>query len=82
VEILLEYKDFITVAIIATLIFSYGYIKINIEYSSTIELIWSLVHYFSMGIVIYVLIGFKLFKRVDTLLDRKFADDEPQKKKK
>lgn len=70
-------------ATIATIAFSYLYIRVNITYIDLFSLIYVWIHWASMGILWYVLIGFKLYVRLDHLQDKKIADDdEPKKKKK
>jgi len=44
------------------------------------SLLWDIVLYSSFVTIIYVLVGFKLYDRVDNLLDKKIADDKKSKK--
>lgn len=68
-------------AFILITIFSYGYVSMNIDYLGTKELIWICSQWVSMGILWYVLLGFRLFGRVDNLLDDKFAKDKKKRRK-
>jgi len=70
--------------IIATIVnfgITYFYVSLYINYDSTKELIWLIINKGSIGIILYVLIGFKLFGRIDNLLDKKIANDVVRKKK-
>ena len=69
-------------ALVATIGFTYLYIMMNVTFTSTLELVSAMVHWASMGIIFYVLLGFKLYGRIDNLLDKKIADDEKTKRRK
>ena len=71
-------------ALVATIGFTYLYIMMNVTFTSTLELVSAMVHWASMGIMWYVILGFKLYDRMDHLLDRKIANDEekPKRRKK
>lgn len=70
-----------SVALLSTVLFTIGYM-ISLKTHYTIFLyVWNFMNWFSMAILIYVLLGFRLFARVDSFLDVKFAKDKPEKKK-
>ena len=75
-----EQRNFI--ALLSTIIFSIGYIFMRKEFPTIKEYVWEFFHWFSLGIMWYVLLGFKLFSRVDSFMDVKFAKDKPEKKRK
>ena len=58
------------------------YIHYFIGYESTQEFIWFILFRGGLGIVLYVLVGFKLFGRIDNLLDKKLASDQSETKTK
>lgn len=63
-------------ALISTIIFTVGYIYkkgVNIQWLNSL---WTFFDIFSVGILWYVLFGFKLFSRMDTLQDKKIAKDK------
>ena len=64
-------------------------VTLNIFYSwyfyetqTPIELFWEVSVFSSFCTLVYVLVGFKLYDRVDHLLDKKIADDVEEKKRK
>jgi len=63
------------VALISTGLFSLGYVYMKKEFPTIPEYVWEFFHWFSMGVLLYVLIGFRLFSRVDTFLDKKVSKD-------
>jgi len=65
-----------SIALVSTILFSAAYIYMNKEFDSKAGYIWEFVHWFSLGILWYVLIGFRLFSRVDNLLDKKVGKDD------
>jgi len=69
-------------ALVSTLGLSFGYIKMNLVYTGTLELTWLMIHWASMGVMWYTLVGFTLYKRIDHLLDKRIADDEEPKRRK
>lgn len=69
-----------SIIVILTLIATYtGYFFYVDTLRSHITVIWNCVIYMSISILFYVLIGFKLYDRVDNLID-KVAPDKPKKK--
>lgn len=64
------------IALVSTIIFSISYIYVNKEYDTKHEYLYEFIHWFSLGIFWYVLIGFRLFSRVDNLLDKKVGKDD------
>jgi len=67
----------------------FSIVVLNIFYSwyfyetqTPIELFWEVSVFSSFCILVYVLVGFKLYDRVDHLLDKKIADDVEEKKRK
>ena len=68
-------------AFVATIGFSYLYIKMNLVPTDIWVLLYMMIHWVSLGIFFYVLLGFQLFNRIDNLLDKKVASDEKPKKK-
>ncbi len=71
-------------ALVAILGLSFGYIKMNLVYTGAMELTWLMIHWVSLSILWYTLVGFTLYKRIDHLLDKRIADDEekPKRRKK
>lgn len=62
-------------ALIMTLLFTAGhmyYIKFD---NQTFAFVWEFLDWFSMAILFYVLIGFKLFNRIDNVLDKNIGKD-------
>jgi len=55
---------------------------INLYKVQTIETISDMVIHCSIGILLYVLLGFRLYDRVDNFLDKHFAKDNKKKIKK
>ena len=68
------------IALIVTILFSIGYLYYKKEYQTAYEYIWAFFHWFSISILLYVLLGFRLFSRIDTLLDKKLAKGKSGKK--
>lgn len=64
------------VALISTVLFSIGYVLMKKEFPNTYEYVWEFFHWFSMGILLYVILGFRLYSRIDSLLDKKLAKDK------
>jgi len=67
----------------------FSIVVLNIFYSwyfyetqTPIEFFWEVSVFSSFCILVYVLVGFKLYDRVDHLLDKKIADDVEEKKRK
>lgn len=71
-----------SLALMVTLLFTAGHMYSEQTDNLIFHFIWDFLNWFSMAILIYVLLGFRLFSRVDTLLDVKFAKDKPEKKRK
>ena len=66
-------KNFIAlIIIISCYIFYFHWIKMDF---SIFEKIWYSLVYSSLSILFYVLLGFKLYDRIDHLLDNKIAPD-------
>ena len=69
-----------SLATILLLLTSYGYIQYsNFSYTLWFELAWLWLHWFSLGIIWYVVIGFKFMPRMDYFLDEHFANDKSKK---
>lgn len=51
------------------------------EYYTIITMLGDIVFFGSVSILLYVLVGFKLFPRIDNLLDKKIGSDEEEKPK-
>lgn len=64
------------VSMVACYVFYFYYFDVNL---TLIQKFWSALIYCSISIVLYVLIGFKLYDRVDNLFD-KVAEDKKKKK--
>ena len=69
-----------SIALITTTLFSMGYLYLKKELSTPYEYIWAFFHWFSIGILWYVLLGFKLASRIDSLLDKKLAKGKSSRK--
>lgn len=67
-----------TIALLCILALNWWICLYNIQ---TVETITDMVIHSSIGILLYVLLGFKLFDRVDTWLDTHFAKDKTRRKK-
>jgi len=62
---------------VITLILSYSFYFIYYDIKYTLEQkIWYTLIYISISIIFYVLLGFKLYDRVDQLLDKVVPDDK------
>ena len=61
------------IALITTIMFSIGYLYLKKEHQTPYEYIWAFFHWFSISILLYVLLGFKLASRIDSLLDKKIG---------
>jgi len=66
------------IAFVTILAVTYYYCAIFYTYASVALMCWNLMIYASMSILLYVLVGFHLFSRMDSYLDRKFAPDTPE----
>ena len=64
------------IALITTIVFSVGYLYLKKEHQTPYEYIWAFFHWFSISVLLYVLLGFKLFSRIDSLLDKKIGKDK------
>lgn len=65
-----------TLALLTTVFFTVCYIySINTE-NRIFYFIWEFLNWFSMAIIIYVLLGFRLYSRIDSLLDKKVGKDK------
>jgi uncharacterized metal-binding protein len=65
-----------TITLIGTYIFYFFFYN---KEGSQVQKIWHLIIYIAISILFYVLIGFKLYDRVENLLD-KVSSDEKEKK--
>lgn len=63
------------IAFIVNYAVAYLSIKVELFPGDVYFFLWELIYRGSIGIVWYVLIGFRLFKRADHLLDKKVAKD-------
>jgi len=68
------------IALITTTLFSIGYLYLKKELSTPYEYVWAFFHWFSISILLYVLLGFKLVSRIDSLLDKKIGKGKSGKK--
>ena len=64
------------IALITTILFSIGYLYLKKEHQTLYEYVWAFFHWFSISILWYVLLGFKLASRIDSLLDKKLGKDK------
>lgn len=72
-------KRDITKNVLATIVnytWTYFTVLLYIPYTSNLELIWIIIYKGAWGILLYVAVGFKLYDRVDNLLDKKIGDDD------
>ncbi len=72
-DILKSNKSRNLLALVSTIIFTAGHIYSKETESQIFYYTWEFLNWFSMGILIYVLVGFNLFTRVGKLQDIKIA---------
>lgn len=77
--ILNSYRARNSLAFISILVFSYWYVVRTIPTESIMDLLWFCIQYASMSVIWYVIVGFKLFIRLDNLQDKKIASDNEKK---
>jgi len=71
-----------TLALFATVFFAAGYLWQSQTDNIYFQYFWQFLNWFSPAILFYVLVGFRLFSRMDTFQDRKFAKDKIEKDRK
>lgn len=67
-----------SIAAVTILAVTYYYCELFYTYDNIQLMCWNLLIYASMSILLYVLVGFHLFSRMDSYLDRRFAPDTPE----
>jgi len=78
-DILKDNRSRNTVALLSTILFTVFYQYSLTTKNPTFIFMWDFLNWFSMAIIIYVLLGFRLFTRVDSILDIKFGKDKKEK---
>jgi hypothetical protein len=75
--ILKTYRTKNTLALVTNFLMSYFYVNMMYDFEGdTYWMVWNVFYKGCLGILLYVLVGFKLFDRMDHLLDKKIADDK------
>ena len=69
-----------TIALITTILFTVGYLYFKKEHQTPYEYLWAFFHWFSISILWYVLLGFKLASKIDSFLDKKIGKGKSGKK--
>lgn len=69
------------IALLSIAVFTMGHMYTIDVYSVWFYYVWLFLDIFSIGILWYVLFGFRLFARMDTLQDIKIAKDKSEKRK-
>lgn len=71
-----SYRTKNTIALVTILLFSVFYVYAFQEHDTIEQYVYIFFIYFSISIIIYVVIGMRLFDRIDTFMDKKFAEDK------
>ena len=66
-------------ALLTTILFSTCYLYSMNTDNRIFYFLWEFLNWFSMAIIIYVLLGFRLYSRIDSLLDKKVGKDKKEK---
>jgi hypothetical protein len=78
-EILKNYRSKNAFAVIVMLaVYAFYFLKYNPAFSLE-QKIWYAIIYTAISVILYVLVGFKLYDRVDALLDKKIGADLKEK---
>jgi len=72
-------KNLIAFICIVSLNFYYTIFILNIELADWKVAFWDIGLYSALCILLYVLVGFKLYDRADSFLDKKIGEDTPKK---
>jgi hypothetical protein len=75
------YRTRNTLALLSAIGISYFYIYYNNPNTPIFNIVYEWMQNFSITILYYVLLGFRLASRMDSFLDHKFAEDEEKEKK-